>query len=453
MRTMRSDSQRGVGAAALVAAVVCSAAVLAQAPAQDPAQPSPTVGQIRSGAPPPVFRAGVTLVTTDVIVRDRDGVFLPDLTREEFTVFENGIEQEIASLVLVHGGRVYNQFQPPPPVQEGIILPASRPPNDLAGRIFILFVDDLHLTTTKTPRIRQIFKEIADTLIHEGDLFGIISTGPSSIAIDMTYDRNRLYEAMGRITGDALTIRDQVELQDTSRGPSEVLYRAHVSFKTARDVLKNLEEVTDRRKVFIYLSNGWDFNPFPESRLYNGFENSRLRDGQARLNGGQITQDEFDSLYSDFPDPLTDPLAVLQRQGQQFADADLSIQLAELARVANRANTSFYTFDPRGLVAAPDINENIPIEEWQAHIFKTQNSLRMLSELTGGMAVVNRNDYGDALREIDAATSDYYIVGFYTSNPDPTIRTRRLRVEIAGRADEDLDIKSRTHYSLPRGPA
>jgi hypothetical protein len=171
------------------------------------------------------------------------------------------------------------------------------------------------------------------------------------------------------------------------------------------------------------------------------------------LNGGQITQDEFDSLYSDFPDPLTDPLAVLQRQGQQFADADLSIQLAELARVANRANTSFYTFDPRGLVAAPDINENIPIEEWQAHIFKTQNSLRMLSELTGGMAVVNRNDYGDALREIDAATSDYYIVGFYTSNPDPTIRTRRLRVEIAGRADEDLDIKSRTHYSLPRGPA
>jgi VWFA-related protein len=450
---MRPKSQRGVCVAALVAAVACSAVLLAQAPAQDPAAPGPTVGQIRSGTPQPVFRAGVTLVTTDVIVRDRDGVFLPDLTRDEFRVFEDGVEQEIASLVLVHGGRVYNQFMPPPPVQEGIILPASRPPNDLAGRIFILFVDDLHLTTTKTPKIRQIFKEIADTLIHEGDLFGIISTGPSSIAIDMTYDRNRLYEAMGRITGDALTIRDQVELQDTSRGPAEVLYRAHVSFKTARDVLKNLEEVTDRRKVFIYLSNGWDFNPFPESRLYNGFENSSLRDGQARLNSGQISQDEFDQLYSDFPDPLTDPLAVLQRQGQQFADSDLSIQLAELARVANRANTSFYTFDPRGLVAAPDINENIPIEEWQTHIFKTQNSLRMLSELTGGMAVVNRNDYGDALRQIDAETSDYYVVGFYTSNPDPTIRTRRLRVEIPGREDDDLDIKSRTHYTLPRGPA
>jgi VWFA-related protein len=452
---MRSSNLGSVGAAALITAVACSAVVLAQQPAQDPAPPPPpsTVGQIRSGVPQPTFRAGVTLVTTDVIVRDRNGIFLPDLVKDDFRVLEDGVEQEIASLVLVHGGRVYNQFLPPPPVQEGIILPASRPPNDTAGRIFILFVDDLHLTSTMTPKVRQIFKQISDTLVHEGDLFGIISTGPSSISIDMTYDRNRLDDAMGRITGDALSIRDQIEIQDTSRGPAEVLHRAHVSFKTAREVLGNLEEVTNRRKVFIYLSNGYDFNPFPESRMFNGFGNASRRDGLARLNGGQISQAEFDQLYSDFPDPLTDPFAVLQRQGQQFADADLSTQLAELARVANRANTSFYTFDPRGLVAGPDINETIPIEEWQTHIFKTQNSLRMLSELTGGMAVVNRNDYGNALRQIDAETSDYYIVGFYTSNPDPTFRTRRLSVEIVGQEDEDLDIRSRTHYTLPRGPA
>ena len=72
--------------------------------------------------------------------------------------------------------------------------------------------------------------------------------------------------------------------------------------------------------------------------------------------------------------------------------------------------------------------------------------------MTGGMAVVNRNDFGDALREIDAETSDYYILGFYTSNPDPTFRTRRLDVEIVGREDE-LNVRSRTHYTLPRGPA
>ena len=89
----------------------------------------------------PTYRSGVTLVTTDVIVRDGDGQFLADLTTGDFKVYEDDNLQEIASLVLVHGGRVYNQLLPPPPVQEGIVLPPSRPVNDTAGRIFVFFVD------------------------------------------------------------------------------------------------------------------------------------------------------------------------------------------------------------------------------------------------------------------------------------------------------------------------
>ena len=438
--------------AVLVTAATCSALVLAQTPAQTRPDPPPTtVGQVQPGAPQPTFRAGVTLVTTDVIVRDGDGVFLPDLTRSDFRVLEDGVEQEIASLILVHGGRVFNQLQPPPPVQEGIILPSSRPPNDTAGRIFVLFVDDLHLPTSLTPRVRQVFEQIADTLVHEGDLFGIVSTGPSSIAVDMTYDRTRLYESMDRIMGDGLSISDQIQNVGSSQGPMEVLYRAHVAFKTARDVLLNLEQVNDRRKVFIYLSSGYDFDPFPESRMYSEPLVAQRRAAQEGVARGLLTQEQLDEFYADIEDPMTDPFSRLLRQGQVFADADLGIELMELARVANRANTSFYSFDPRGLVAGVGIDERIPLEEWNTYVFKTQNSLRMLAELTGGMAVVNRNDFGNALREIDAETSDYYVVGFYTSNPDPTVRTRRLDVEIVGR--EDLDIRARTHYSLPRGPA
>ena len=230
MRYKGPGRRSGVGTVAIVVAVACSALVLAQPPGQPPGQPLPepapsTVGQIRQGVPQPTFRAGVILVTTDVIVRDRDGVFMPDLTKDEFRVLEDGVEQEIVSLVLVHGGRVYNQLLPPQPVQEGIILPTSRTPNDTAGRIFILFVDDLHLTTSGTPRVRQLFKQIADTLVHEGDLFGIISTGPSSIAVDMTYDRSALYAAMERIMGDGLSISDSILAPVGANGPSEVLYR------------------------------------------------------------------------------------------------------------------------------------------------------------------------------------------------------------------------------------
>jgi VWFA-related protein len=428
-------------AGVLVAAVACSALVLAQA--TEP--PPPTVGQIRPGQLQPTFRAGVTLVTTDVIVRDRDGIFMPDLVRDDFKVFEDDIEQEIASLTLVHGGRVYNQLQPPPAAHEGIILPTSRPPNDTAGRIFVLFIDDLHLRTSTTPRVRQVFKLIADTLIHEGDLFGIISTGPSSIAVDMTYDRSVLHGTMDRITGDGLSIRDIANQQDNTGGPAEVLHRAHSAFKTAHQVLLNLEQVTDRRKVFIYLSNGYDFDPFPEERMNSGIFNQFRRNVEERI--------AMDIDPENLPNPEDSPFEVQSRRNRQFSFANLSADLAELTRVANRANTSFYTFDPRGLVAGPDVDENISMQEFNKYIFKSHSSLRNLAEKTGGLAVVNRNDFKGALQQIDAETSDYYIVGFYTGNPDPTLRTRRLRIELPRLDEENIEVRSRTHYTLPRGPA
>ena len=427
-------------------AVLAAVWVVVGAQAQShwrPPEPGPTtVGRIGAGGQA-TFRSGVTLVTTDVTVRDHAGFFIPDLSREDFRVFEDEVEQEIVSMVLVHGGRVFNSLQPPVPLQEGIILPSARPTDDTAGRIFVLFVDDLHLSSRMTLRVRQIFEQLADSLVHEGDLFGIISTGPSSLSVDMTYDRMVLKDAGSRITGGALSIRDQLDSMETERGPSEVLYRAHVAFKTAREVLRNLERVNDRRKVFVYLSEGYDFNPFPGSRMFGG----RLEGG---LDRGYLGQGGVDSFYGSISEPADDPFVTHSRQGQVFADGELSLELAELARAANRANTSFYTLDPRGLVAGPELDVDVPLAEWNRHIWKTQNTLRLLAELTGGQAIVNRNDVEDALREIDAETSDYYIIGFYTSNPDLTARTRRLRVEVQERAG--WHVRARTHYTLPRQP-
>ena len=59
-----------------------------------------------------------------------------------------------------------------------------------------------------TGRIRELFKKIKTELIHEGDLFGIVSTGPSSLAIDLTYDRKRLDEAIKKISGAGLKPSD-----------------------------------------------------------------------------------------------------------------------------------------------------------------------------------------------------------------------------------------------------
>ena len=100
------------------------------------------------------------------------------------------------------------------------------------------------------------------------------------------------------------------------------------------------------------------------------------------------------------------------------------------------------------MVTGPDIDYQGPVAEFNEYLFTTQNSLRGLAELTGGKAIVNRNDFDDAFREIDAETSDYYVLGFYSSNSDPTFRTRRLRVEVEER--DNLVIQHRSHYTYAR---
>ena len=430
-----------------VAATVVALGVAGRAqtvPPRDPASAQPQ--SVEQG---PVFRGGVTLVTTDVIVRDANGQFIPDLDTEDLVVYEDGLVQEIASLVLVHGGRVYNQLLPPAPVQEGIILPVHRPVSDTAGRVFILFVDDLHLETGLTPQIRRVFKQIADTVIHEGDMFGIISSGPSAINVDMTYDRSLLYAAMERITGDGFSARQMVEeLQAGQGGPQELRWRVHQTFKIARQITANLARLEHRRKSFIYLSHGYDFNPFQAQRLERRLDRSQgYTSGLPDPDPDDPSQGE-NVLYESVSIPNPQRLRELQQMLEptsNFSETDLQAELADLARAANRANASFYAIDPRGLVAGPDLDFDVSLVDWNQHLMKTQFSMRALAAMTGGFAVVNTNNFGDALQRIDAETSDYYILGFYSNNADPTRRTRQLRVEVNR---PGASVRHRTHYEF-----
>ena len=454
MRTnMRNLSCRYFNGAARwlpVAAIVIALGVVAGA--QQAADQQPVPAQPQTDGQTPVFQAGVTLVTTDVIPRDSNGLFVSDLSPDDLVVYENDQPQEIVSLVLVHGGTVYNRLlPPPPPVREGIILPRSRPVRETAGRIFIIFVDDLHLERSLTPKIRQVFQTIADTLIHEGDMFGIVSTGPSSLAIDMTYDRSILAAAKERIMGDGFSTEELVRSLGSGgggRGPEELRFRTNQAFNLARKIVGNMEGVEHRRKVFIYLSSGYDFNPFELERLRQGPIGEALR----RYAGAeaQLVGEELDAYYELTDRELRQYQQSQSFQGGGFSDTDLAMEMALLARAANRANASFYTIDPRGLVAGRDIEFEVSSREWNEYISQTQNSLRTLAYLTGGMAVVNQNNFEDALQRIDAETSDYYVLGFYSSNPDPTVITRRLKVEVNR---PGVTVRHRSHYSLAQEPA
>ena len=50
-----------------------------------------------------------------------------------------------------------------------------------------------------------------------------------------------------------------------------------------------------------------------------------------------------------------------------------------------------------------------------------------------------------ALKRIDAETSDYYVLGYYSSNPDPTMRKRKVEIKVNR---PSLDLRYRTEYTL-----
>ncbi len=446
---MDSRGSRGWLAFTVSAALFCTALITA---AQTPSSPKVTQEK-------PTFTVQVALVTTDVLVRDRDDHFVPDLTKDDFEIYEDGVKQDVTTMTLVHGGRVTNVLAlSPAATREGVLLPPVRPANDNSGRVFLFFVDDLHLGALDTASVRDLFKQIQKTLLHDGDMFAIVSSGPSSLHIDLTYDLKRFDEAINRITGHGLRPSEIVQSQTGADGPAELRYRTQVAFSTVKDALAGLEKVHNRRKAFVYVSEGYDLIPFAKSRACDpsaAFGSVFTQNETACLQN-MVAQQADSGLPQGQGQQLT--LSGIRAMGEEFADAALSRQLIELTKDANRANATFYAIDPRGLVGPlSNAGDNVDSREWRTFVTKAQTSLRVLAEETGGIALVNTNDFEQGLKRIDAETSDYYVLGFYSTNPDPAKRTRKMAVKVtrpglAVWARKEYALRPQTSAAAPRQP-
>ncbi len=385
-----------------------------------------TLVSAQQGQKPPTFRSTTDAVTTDVRVRDKSGKFVPDLTINDFEVLEDGVPQKLSYFVVSNGGRILNEMVPTvAPVSEGLILPPQKPSTDQSGRIFIILIDDMHLQPLDSIKARRVLEQIRDTVIHENDLVALVSTGYSSIATSLTYDykKARFNEAIKKTMGSGMTVTEIINASQTQEGPAGLRHNAFVAFSTAYDTLEQVEKIKNRRKAFIYVSGGYDFNPFKNARfkaiqeMYGQGPGTRNEDPNNTTNG--LSAEDTNRYRNPF-----------EQNGQQFAESDLIAALAELTRAARRANVTFYTIDPRGLIAGADINVNLSVEEWRAFVETSVSSLRVLGEETGGFCICNTNDFKTKLQQIDNEMSDYYILGYTSSNPDPLKVTRRLEIKV-----------------------
>ena len=70
-----------------------------------------------------------------------------------------------------------------------------------------------------------------------------------------------------------------------------------------------------------------------------------------------------------------------------------------------------------------------------------------LGENTGGFCICNTNDFVSGIEKINNETSDYYMLGYNSTNPDPFKFIRRVEIKAK---KPGLTLDYRREYTLPR---
>ncbi len=408
-------------------AVFLASALAAQTPAtpQRPATPQQ-----------PTFKAGVNFVRVDVYP-SVNGQIVPDLKRDEFDVFEDGVPQRIETFERV-------AIRAPGPEAERGDPASIQASNDAAAdprnRVFVVFVDTYHIQALVGKSFRQATGTLSPGLDDAGRAARAVSgflqrlIGPDDLVAlmlpempvnAMTFTRRP--RSIEEFLQQGLWQRDPKDIRDldsrdqmyalcygdpvTSPLTAELVARRHerIVLSTLRGLVVHLQALREERKAILLVSQGWMlFTP------RNLAGNSMRRPPAIGVAGGQPTIGDPRNLAAS---------AECERDRQILSDIDDERDFRELLQLANRANATFYPVDPTGLQAPTSA------AGWDS-INRRQDPLRSLAAETDGIAVVNNNDLNVGLKRILDDVSSYYLLGYYSTNAKADGKFRRITVRV-----------------------
>jgi hypothetical protein len=151
---------------------------------------------------------------------------------------------------------------------------------------------------------------------------------------------------------------------------------------------------------------------------------------------------------------------IFQEMGVEGATASSVVSdTHDAIAAATRGNVGIYAIDPRGLTTGTEdligVSSTLPdagvgLTSIMSEERRSQDSLRVLADSTGGFAAVNRNDMNSAFERIVSENSSYYLLGYYPTNDRRNGRFRKLEVRVKR---PGLQVRSRSGYFEPRGRA
>ena len=356
------------------------------------------------------------LVVEAVEVKDKQGHFVHGLTAKDFVLTEDGVPQAIrycehqdlaettkpllAMTTATEDVTIYDRLA------RAQIAPETMDNQRYKNRRLLAFYFDMSaLPPADEMRALEAGEKFVRTQMTTADLVAILRYQGGSVDIlqDFTADRNRLLSILGTMVvgegqGLAGTTDDSSSAdtgaafgQDDSEFNVFNTDRQLSALQTAARMLGQVNE----KKSLLYFASG------------------------LRLNG-------IDNL------------------AQMHATADEAI----------KAGVTIWTVDARGLVAnAPmgDASQGSPggqamyagasAQAVTTSFQRSQDTLYALAGDTGGKAFLDNNDLSRGIVEARESISDYYILGYYTTNTEPNGKFRRIRISLANNQEAKLDYR------------
>jgi len=435
----------------IVLASLLAASVVAQQPAP-PAQRA--TGTVKSDA---------TAILVDVVVRDKHGDPVLDLTAADFEIEEDGVKQQVGSVTLFASPEVAATSSARKPAAAAATvaprMPSAPPPPPVIALVF----DRL------SPEARSLSHKAALGYVAKAEPNAMIGV----FGIDLSL---KIYQGY---TGDPTLLKKAIE---------EVGNRSTSQFDTSGRA--------DADRLAAGTANAMD-------AVLGGV----AAGGPAAAQAGQAaggaapaaqmaemarrTMETFDVLERDQQGYATSNslLALINsmrmlpgRKSVIFFSEGLAIPPAVVAQfrsvidTANRANVSIYAMDAAGLrteSTSKETRENINAAAARTlrrnptadvvgtamtqALEKNEDNLRLdphsgLGELagdTGGMLIKNTNDLSAGFRRVDEDMRNYYVLTYVPTNDvfDGKFRTIKVNVNRGG-----TDVASRKGYFAVRAP-
>jgi VWFA-related protein len=375
-------------------------AAMALTMAQGIAQDSPTAQMTSTPQGGFVLKLNSDLVLTNVVARDtKTGELVRGLKQSDFTIFENGKPQQIASFD-------FESVEMAAPLNEATISGlaasdngsksgvAARPEELRNHRLIVMFFDLTSMQPEDLDRSVSAAQDFLRTKMQAADLVALVSLGDTlKVDQDFTADKNALIHEVALYNGTegqgfaegATANSNQVE-DTTGYTPDESEYNdlnTDRELFALRAVAKSLEKITEKKSL-LYFSGGI-------SR--DGIENQA-------------------SLRSAINDAVRANLAIysVDTRGLQTITP-----LGDASTGSLRGSGAF-----NGAALTNNMNAN----------FATQEVMATLSTDTGGKAFFDSNDFAPAFAQIERDTSAYYAIGFHSSNAARDGRYRKLTIKI-----------------------